>query len=131
MTTYSQSDLATRMLKDLGLIASEEVPSAPDLEWAQETVGSEVAMLAVIGLPIWNGSDMAVPQEYLTPLSRRCGLAVAPSFGLMDIATATLAMREAERYLTVMANPRAGSPLTLITNDAKPRRSGFNFSTGQ
>jgi hypothetical protein len=131
MTTYSQSDLATRMLKDLGLIAAEEVPSAPDLEWAEETVGSEVAMLATIGMPIWNGSDMAVPQEYLTPLSRRCGLAVAPSFGLMDAATAQLAMREAERYLTVMANPRIGSPLTLVTNDAKPRRSGFNYTTGQ
>jgi hypothetical protein len=133
MTTYSQSDLATRMLKDLGLVGAEETPSAPDLEWAQETVGSEIAMLGTIGMPIWNGSDMAVPQEYLTPLSRRCGLAVAPSFGLMDAATAQLAMREAERYLTVMANPRAGKPLPLITNDAKPRRYnyGFNFSTGQ
>ena len=131
MTTFSQSDLATRMLKDLGLIASEEVPSAPDLEWAEETVSSEVAMLATIGLPIWNGSDMSVPLEYLTPLSRRCGLAVAPSFGLMDQATAILAMREAERYLTVMAAPRIGSPLTLVTNDAKPRRYGFNYTTGQ
>ncbi|CAB4171999.1 hypothetical protein UFOVP1349_53 [uncultured Caudovirales phage] len=131
MTVYSQADLATRMLKDLGLVGSEETPSAPDLEWAQETVGCEVAMLGSIGLPIWNGSDMAVPQEYLTPLSRRCGLAVAPSFGLMDQASAQLAMREAERYLTVMASPRLGTPLPLITNDAKPRRYGFNYTTGQ
>lgn len=131
MTTYSQSDLATRMLKDLGLIGAEEVPSAVDLEWAEETVGSEVAMMGAIGLPIWNGSDMAVPLEYLTPLSRRCGLAVAPSFGLMDPATAMLAMREAERYLTVLANPRAGAPLTLVTNDSKQRRGRFNFTTGQ
>jgi hypothetical protein len=32
MTTYSQSDLATRVLRDLGLIGAEEVPSATDLD---------------------------------------------------------------------------------------------------
>lgn len=131
MTTYSQSDLATRMLKDLGLIYAEEVPSASDLAWATETVSSEVAMMAVIGLPIWNGSDMSVPLEYLTVLSRRCGLAVAPSFGLTDIASAQLAMREAERYLTIMTNPRAGSPLTLRSNDATGGRGSFNFTLGR
>ncbi len=41
------------------------------------------------------------------------------------------AMREAERYLTVMASPRAAKPLPLVTNEAKPRRTGFNFTTGQ
>lgn len=132
MTTYSQSDLATRMLKDLGLIGAEEVPNAADLGWAQETVGSEVAMLGSIGLPIWNGSDMSVPVEYLAPLSRRIGLAVAPSFGLMDPATAQLAMREAERYLSVMASPRLGNPLPLNSNDAMPRRlAGFDFTSGR
>ena len=130
--TYSQSDLATRMLKDLGLVGAEEVPSATDLEWGMETVGAEVAMLNSISLPIWNGSDMSVPLEYLTPLSRRCGLAVAPSFGLMDQASAQMAMREAERYLTIMANPRPGNSLLLKTNDAMPRRiGGFDFATGQ
>lgn len=130
MTTYSQSDLATRVLKDLGLVAAEEIPSAADLDWAMETVSSEVAMLGSIGLPIWDGSDMAVPLEYLTPLSRRIGLAVAPSFGLMDQPNAEAAMREAERYLTLMANPRGGSPRLLRTNDATPRvigsRLGFS-----
>jgi len=131
MTTYSQSDLATRVLKDLGLVGAEETPSATDLEWSQETVGSEVAMLGSIGLPIWNGSDMSVPLEYLTPLSRRIGLAVAPSFGLIDPASAQAAMREAERYLTVMASPRSANPLPLVSNDAMPRRAGFNFATGR
>lgn len=131
MTTYSRSDLATRVLKDLGLIPAEETISAVDLEWAGETVDGEVAMLGSIGLPIWNGSEMAVPQEYLTPLSRRIGLALAPSYGLMSPAEAQLAMREAERYLTVMAHPRGGRPLTLVTNDAAPPRgSHFNFTTG-
>lgn len=132
MTTYSQSDLATRVLRDLNLIGAEEVPSASDLEWAEETVSSEVAMLASIGLPIWNGSDMSVPLEYLAPLSRRIGLAVAPSFGLMDQATALLAMREAERYLTVMASPRGVSPRLLRGNDATGYQpSHMDFATGR
>lgn len=131
MTTYSQTDLATRVGKDLGLLGAEETPSAADLEWLKETVASETAMLASIGLPIWNGSDMAVPLEYLTPLSRRIGLAVAPSYGLMDMATALLGMREAERYLTVMAAPRS-TPQTMRSNDALGRRGGiFNYTTGQ
>lgn len=131
MTTFSQSDLATRVLRDLGLVAAEEIPSAADLEWAEETVSSEVGMLASIGLPIWNGSDMSVPLEYLAPLSRRVSLAVAPSFGLTDTATASLAMREAERYLTMMAAPRGSTPLLLRTNDATGRRPvRFNYTTG-
>lgn len=132
MTTYSKADLATRVLKDLGLVGADETPSAADQEWAEETVGSEVQMLSDIGLPIWNGSEMAVPESYLTILSRRVGLAVAPSFGLMDIATAQLAMREAERYLTILAAPRGASPLTLRTNDAiSGRGGGFNFTSGR
>jgi hypothetical protein len=131
MTTYSKADLATRVLKDLGLVGSDETPEAADQEWAEETVSAEVAMLSSIGLPIWNGSDMAVPAEYLTVLSRRIGLAVAPSYGLVDMATAQLAMREAERYLTIMAAPRGAFPLTLRSNDAMQGRRGFNFTTGQ
>lgn len=132
MTTYSQTDLATRVLKDLGLLGADEDLSAADLAWAIETVASEVAMLAAIGLPIWNGSDMAVPLEYLTILSRRIGLAIAPSFGLTDPASAQLAMRAAEQSLTIMAAPRGAMPLSLRSNDATGRRgSNFDYATGR
>lgn len=96
VTTYTTNELATRVLKDLGLVAAEETPSAADLSWAVETVQSEVAMLAAKGIPIWNGSDISVPLEYLTLLSRRIGLALAPSFGLASITDATSAMQAAE-----------------------------------
>ena len=110
MTTYSRSDLATRVLKDLGLVGADETASAADQEFAEETVSAEVQMLSRIGMPIWNGNEMAVPEEYLTILSRRIGLAIAPSFGLSDIATATLAMREVEKTLRQMsAKPATGS----------------------
>jgi hypothetical protein len=129
--SYSLSDLATRVGKDLGLIAAEETPSAADLDWLSETCSAEIAMLHALALPIWNGADVSVPLEYLTPLSRRIGLAVAASYGLADPSTAMLAMREAERPLTVMAAPRLSKPLKLRGDDAKPGTGGhFTFATG-
>ncbi|HWL05693.1 MAG TPA: hypothetical protein VNQ99_12290 [Xanthobacteraceae bacterium] len=118
---YSLTDLATRMLKDLGLVAAEEMPSPDDLAWAKETVEGEVTLLAALNMPIWNGSAMAIPPAYLTALSRRIGLAIAPSFGLMDQATAMAAMREAERALSSLSAPRGIRPLTLRTNDVMGR----------
>jgi hypothetical protein len=110
MTTYTRADLATRVLKDLGLVGAEETPDAADQEWAVETVSAEISLLDAIDMPIWNGSDMAVPQEYLTILSRRIGLALEPSFGLSSIANATMAMKEVEKTLRRMASkPATGS----------------------
>jgi hypothetical protein len=110
MTTYSRADLATRVLKDLGLIAAEETPSATDLDWASETVSTEVALLSGIGMPIWNGSDMSVPVEYLGSLSRRIGAAIAPSFGLMSPADAERTMLVTEQNLRKLAAvPATGS----------------------
>lgn len=83
MTTYSRTDLAERVLKDLGLVASEATLDAADSVWAEETIASVTAQLAVEGIVIWNGSDQALPLEYLVPLSKRIGLEIAPSFGLM------------------------------------------------
>lgn len=104
MTTYTTSELATRVLKDLGLVGAEETPSAVDLAWAVETVQSEVMMLSAKSIPIWNGSEVQVPQEYLTALSRRIGLAVAPSFGLMSQADAERAMLLAEANLRILGS---------------------------
>jgi hypothetical protein len=132
MTTYTANELATRTLRELGLLDASEDPSAEDLAWAVETNGSEILMLSAIGLPIWNGSEISVPQEYLTTLARRCALAVAPAFGLMSLSDAQMAMREAERVLTMMASPRgAVNPSAIKTNDSSPFRvSPFNFTTG-
>lgn len=128
MTTYTQAELATRMLRDLGLIGAEETPSAADLDWAEETIGSEIPMLSSLGLPIWNGSELSIPQEYLTLISRRVGLAVAPSFGMMSQAEAMAAMDVAEQKLTILAAPRGAMPLLLNANDSRGR--SFNFTTG-
>jgi hypothetical protein len=129
MTTYTEDEFATRVLKDLGLVGAEETPSSADLEWAKETASSEITSLAALGLPIWNGSELSIPQEYLTLLSRRVGLAVAPSFGMMSSAEAQVSMREAERALTMLAAPRV-RPLGLRTEHFA-RGGSFNYSTGE
>lgn len=129
MTTYTDDEFATRVLKDLGLVGAEETPSSADLEWAKETAATEITMLSAMGINVWNGSEVSIPQEYLGILSRRVGLAVAPSFGLTDIASAQAAMREAERNLLILTAPRT-IPLTLKTE--LPARGGaFNFTTGR
>lgn len=129
MTTYTQAQLATRMLRDLGLIGAEETPWASDLEWAEETVASEIQMLSTLGLPIWNGSEISIPEEYLTLISRRCGAAIAPSYGLMSQAEAIATMEAAERNLTILAAPRGAMPLLLNADDSTRMRR-FNFATG-
>lgn len=131
MTTYSLSDLATRMLKDLGLIDADEIPSASDLAWAQETISSEVSLLSALNLPIWNGSEIAVPQEYLTLMSLRCGLAVAPSFGIMTQAESIIAKDAAERNLTMLAAPSGAIPLIARANDSTRGNSRYNWASGQ
>lgn len=130
MTTFTQTELATRTLRDLGLIGAEEVPSAADLDWANQTIESVVPTLAAIGLPIWNGSEAHVPAEYLVPLSKRIGLDVASSFGLIDPAEAEAAKQSMERTLTLMANPRRGDPGLLRTDDATSSYRAFNWTTG-
>lgn len=110
MTTYSRSELATRVLKDLGLVDARETPDADDLEWAEETVASVTAQLATEGVTIANGSDEALPLEYLVQLSKRIGLDVGPSFGLFSIAEAEAAKPIANAALRRMnAKPATGS----------------------
>lgn len=96
---YTQTQLATRVLRDLGLYGPDETPTDDDMQDAFEVIASEVAGMAVRNLPIWNGSDVAVPTEYLTALSRRLGLAVGVSFGVFTMIEAVAGIEPSERYL--------------------------------
>jgi hypothetical protein len=90
MTTsyYSQTDLATRVLRDLGLVDARITPDGDDIVWAQETITTVAEQLKSEGITIWNGSDTAVPPEYLGALSKRIGLDIGPSFGLFSMTDA-------------------------------------------
>lgn len=107
MPAYSRTDLATRVLRDSGLIGAEEVPSAPDLEWAIETLSSEISALQVKGIVIWNGNDYSIPIEYLSTLSRRINLAIGPSFGMDSVANVTAQMPLLERDLRILSQTTA------------------------
>lgn len=107
MTTYTKSELATRVLRDAGLIGAEEVPSAIDLAFAEETLSAEIELLAGKGIVIWNGSEESIPQQYLTTLSRRLVAAIGPAFGLLDAVTATQAMPPTERDLRILSTVKA------------------------
>ena len=102
MTTYTTSDLATRVLRDLGLTASDETLSGPDYDFVVETIRSEVALLEAKGISIWNGSDYIIPQEYLTVLSRRIGIAIAPAYGLSAPGNQLPYMEASERDLRII-----------------------------
>lgn len=128
--SYTQSDLITRMLRDLGLIDASEVPSAEDYEFVAQTIEADVATLSALGLPIWNGSEISIPLEYLIPISKRLGLSVAPAFGLMDALSAEAAKVTMEQSLTIMSNPRGAIPYPLRTDDSQRSRGSFNFATG-
>lgn len=107
MATYSQTDLATRILRDAGLIGADEVPEASDLNWAIETLSSEIDLMAAKGITIWNGSEFSIPSSYLTALSRRIVLAVGPAFGLSDSGQAAQAIPVVERDLRIISSKPA------------------------
>lgn len=112
-TTYTLSDLATRSLKDAGLIAAEETASASDLVWAQQTITEVAAELAAIGIRIWGGSEAAVPNGYLLALSARIGLSMSTSFGLMTYLEAEQAKPPIEMRLRALsATPPTGAVQT-------------------
>jgi hypothetical protein len=111
MTTYTQSDLAIRLLRDLGLVGAEETPSAPDLLFAEETIVGEIESMTAEGIMLWGGSYDSIPGEYYTPLARRIGLALVPSFGLGSLADATGAISVADRKLRAISSvPGTGEP---------------------
>lgn len=110
MTTYSQSDLATRALQKAGLVAAEETPSAADLSFAQEGIASDTAALALEGIVIDNGSDQSVPLEHLEPRAEYHAVTLQSDFGMMSIAQAEQARAILRpRLYRLCANPTNGS----------------------
>lgn len=110
MTTYTRADIATRALRDLGLVASDEAPSADDQVYAEETIASVYAEMAARGISLPNGSDEALPLELLAIVTRRVALDIAPAFGLASIADSEAAKPVLERNLReIAAKPPSGA----------------------
>lgn len=130
MTTYSEVDLATQVATDLGIIGSEETLSAADYDKIRTNNGAAISTLSALNLPIWNGSALAVPEEYLLPLSEYCGTWVSVAFGLTDTATAITLRDALERPLIMMSAPRSAMPLIAKADDSTRSRRGYNWQTG-
>ena len=110
MTTYTQSELAARVLKDLGLLGVDETMTAEELADTVEVIASEITQMNARGISIWNGSELSVPQEYLTALSRRLCLAVGPLYGLFSVADAAAAIIPSEVVLRQLSSePPSGA----------------------
>jgi hypothetical protein len=114
-TYYSQTDLATRMLRDLGLVDARITPDGDDIVWAKETITTVAEQLKSEGIVIWNGSDLAVPPEYLGALSKRIGLDIGPSFGLFSIAEA----EQAKPVLNMTLRRMNAKPATGVVQEAE------------
>lgn len=107
---FTLAQLATRVLKDVGMLGAEETPSSADMAWAQETCSSEIDLMAAKGINIWNGSENEIPNEYLTTLSRRIGLTIAPSYGAGDMASVNAQIVALEKDLRrISAKPSSGA----------------------
>lgn len=118
MTTYTETDLITEAYRAPGLIGIDETPSAAEVVDAQTSNSSVVATMNRIGIPIWNGDVMSVPEEYFVELAMRCSLPLQFKNGMIDHATYLSLVDASEQRLTVMAAPRGSNPLTLSTNES-------------
>lgn len=96
---YSISDLATRALRKANLIGAEETASAADMEYAEESITSDTAALAVEGIVILNGTEQVIPVEQLEPLARYYAITFKEDYGLMPTVQAIQAREFEKRIL--------------------------------
>ena len=77
-----------------------------------------LATLSAIGVPIWNGSVLTVPEEYFIELAMRLSLPLQFKNGMIDHATYLSLVDASEQRLTVMAAPRGSKPALASTNES-------------
>src|SRR5246127_4473611 len=87
MTTYTESDLATETMRAAGLTSIEEQLNAVEFADTVQSNSSVIATMNAIGLPIWNGSEIEIPDQYFIELAIRCSLPIQLKNGLIDTGT--------------------------------------------
>lgn len=129
--SYTEVDLATETLRSPGLLGIDETLSAAEYDDTIRSNRSVIATLNTIGLPIWNGSEIDVPEEYFVELAMRCSLPLQFKNGLIGHADMLSMIEASETRLTVMAAPRGAKPLPSSTNESTGYRRGYyNWQTG-
>lgn len=122
MTVYSETDFATETLRSPGLVGIEDTLTGAEYADVTRSNRSVIGLLSAIGLPIWNGSEIEVPEEYLVELALRCSLPLQFKYGLIDHAAMLTMIDTSEARLTVMAAPRGAMPLLASSNESTGRR---------
>ena len=132
MTTYSESDLANQTLLTTGLIETNGTLTAEEYTAVVTSNRSIINMMNSIGIPIWNGSEISVPEEYFVELATRLSLPFQLRWGQISMQQYLGMVDECERRLALMAAPRAATPLLAPTNESSNRRrSGvYSWATG-
>ena len=104
MTTYSQSDWATRALQKASIVDAEETPSAALSDWAIEVGSSLFGQLSTKGIQVANGSEMALPGEYFQIFATYVACDLKAEVGLMSEADAVVTKEALENTFRKM-NP--------------------------
>lgn len=131
MTTFTETDLATETLRSPGLLDIEGTLSAAEYDDVTRSNQSVVLMLNTIGIPIWNGSEIAVPEQYFVELALRCSLPIQFKNGLISHAEMLSLIDASEARLTTMAAPRGAMPLLARSNESTGGRPAYNWQNGQ
>jgi len=121
MTTYTETDLATETLKSAGVVEIDGTLSASEFADATRSNSSVIQMLSTIGIPIWNGSEVEIPDQYFVELALRCSLPIQFKNGLITHAEMLQLIDASESRLIVMAAPRGSMPLLASSNESTGR----------
>ena len=107
MANFTTNDLALRILHDLNVTPIDQDPDASDLQFVLQTITCEFASMEADGLRL-NMAETSVDSispVLFTELSKRIGYAVAPGYGMMDMATALQAIGASEDKIRRLIAP--------------------------
>jgi len=120
--TYTTNDLALRVLRDLNIIALDEIPQASDFNFAVETIRSEFARMEADGIRMWGTTVDIIDNVYFTELSRRMGFALATAYGIMPASQAEQGKEASEAIIRRLAAATKTPELLIIERAARGAR---------
>lgn len=84
MATRTRTQLATAVLRHLGLVNAEEAPSATDMAYVKERYDGILAEMDDQNMVYWD--DDAVPYIIYEPLVQLVALSVGTAYGIPSLA---------------------------------------------
>ena len=122
MTQFTKNDLALKTLRQLNIIAIDEIPSSEILNDVLQTIGSEFARMEADGIVMWGTTVDSIDEVYFTVLAERMGFAIAPSFGIMDASTAAQGKEISENTIRRLQAPTKTPDAMVVPREARGTR---------